>query len=469
MSAGWTATETADAIKNRVMSASEAVTAALERIHADDPTLNCFTEILGDKALSQAAAIDRAIQSGGNPGPLAGVPFAVKNLFDIAGLPTLAGAKINAEHPPARTDATAIRLLKAAGAVLVGALNMDEYAYGFVTENAHYGATRNPWDPSRIAGGSSGGSAAAVAAGLIPMTLGSDTNGSVRVPAGLCGVYGFKPTYGRLSRAGCAAFVASLDHIGMFTRSVADAAQAFDIIHGHDAADPISSTRPRTPILPAIDHGIDGLRIAVAGDYFEQNAEPEVLEAVARIASALGATQRVALPEAARARAAAFLITASEGAALHLDDLRRCPQNFDPATRDRLLAGALIPSAWVNQAQRFRRWYQMEVQALFRKVDIVLAPSTPCSAPKIGQKTMVVGGNELPVRASLGLFTQPISFIGLPVLNVPVLGCGPLPLGVQIIAAPYQEANLVRVAAVLEAAGVTSAPAVDFRKALAHA
>jgi AtzE family amidohydrolase len=469
VSAGWTATETAAAIKSRVMSASEAVTAALERIHADDPTLNCFTEILSDKALSQATAIDRAIQSGGNPGPLAGVPFAVKNLFDIAGLPTLAGAKINAEHPAARTDATAIRLLKAAGAVLVGALNMDEYAYGFVTENAHYGATRNPWDPSRIAGGSSGGSAAAVAAGLIPMTLGSDTNGSVRVPAGLCGVYGFKPTYGRLSRAGCAAFVASLDHVGMFTRSVADAAQLFDIIHGHDVADPISSTRPRTPILPTIHHGIDGLRIAVAGEYFEQNAEPEVLEAVARVAAALGTTQRVALPEAARARAAAFLITASEGAALHLDDLRRCPQDFDPATRDRLLAGALIPSAWVNRAQRFRRWYQTEVQALFRKVDIILAPSTPCAAPKIGQKTMVVGGNELPVRASLGLFTQPISFIGLPVLNVPVLGCGPLPLGVQIIAAPYQEANLVRVAAMLEAGGVTSAPAVDFRKAMAHA
>lgn len=199
----------ATAVQKGHVRAIEVVDAALKRLEVRNNALNCFTAVTDETAVADAAQIDRAVAAGKDPGPLAGVPFAVKNLFDIAGLTTLAGSKINAENAPATQDAAAVAALKRAGAVLIGALNMDEYAYGFVTENAHYGPTHNPHDVTRIAGGSSGGSAAAVASGLVPLTLGSDTNGSIRVPAALCGVFGFKPTYGRLSRAGVALFASS--------------------------------------------------------------------------------------------------------------------------------------------------------------------------------------------------------------------------------------------------------------------
>lgn len=445
----------ATAVRQGKVSATEVTQAALKRIAARDNQLNCFTAITAETALADAARIDTEVAQGKNPGLLAGVPFAVKNLFDIAGLTTLAGAKINAQNPPATEDATAVARLKQAGAVLVGALNMDEYAYGFVTENAHYGATHNPHDLKRVAGGSSGGSAAAVAAGLVPLTLGSDTNGSIRVPAALCGVFGLKPTYGRLSRAGVALFSHSFDHIGPFARSVRDIATAFDVLQGEDDKDPVCTKRlgVETRNLESI-HNIDGIKIAIAGDYFLKGASPEALTAVQKIAKALNVTEYVTLPEAHRARAAAFVITASEGACLHWSKLRKRPQDFDPATRDRFLAGALIPSSWYIQAQRFRRWYRDRIREVFQNVDVILAPTTPITAPLINQHTMILDGEEILVRPHLGLFTQPLSFIGLPVLSVPVELPNTLPLGVQLIAAPYNEALILQVAAVLEAQGV---------------
>jgi len=451
------AVTTAKAIKSGELTAKAAVSAALERITTHNEAFNCFTAVTAETALEDAEKIDQAIAKGENPGSLAGVPFAVKNLFDIAGLITLAGSKINAENPPATQDATAITRLKQAGAVLVGALNMDEYAYGFVTENSHYGSTRNPHDLTRIAGGSSGGSAAAVAAGLVPLTLGSDTNGSIRVPASLCGIFGLKPTYGRLSRSGAFLFAGSFDHIGPFARSVQDIATSFDVLQGVDASDPICTTRPPELCLPQLKQGIEGLRIAVAGDYFAKGAEPEVMDAVAKVAQALDVTASVTLPEPHRARAAAYIITASEGANLHFANLRSRPQDFDPATRDRFLAGAMIPATWYIQAQRFRQWYRDRVREIFETVDIILAPTTPCVAPPLGVEKMVIAGEEVLVRPNLGLFTQPLSFIGLPVLSVPVHHPNRLPLGVQIIAAPYNEALILRVAAVLEELGITKA------------
>jgi AtzE family amidohydrolase len=449
---------TAKAIKSGKLTAKAAVSAALERISTHNETFNCFTAVTAETALEDAEKIDQAIAKGENPGTLAGVPFAVKNLFDIAGLTTLAGSKINVENPPATRDATAVTRLKQAGAVLVGALNMDEYAYGFVTENSHYGSTRNPHDPTRIAGGSSGGSAAAVAAGLVPLTLGSDTNGSIRVPASLCGIFGLKPTYGRLSRSGAFLFASSFDHIGSFARSVQDIATSFDVLQGVDTSDPICTTRPPELCLPQLKQGIEGLRIAVAGDYFAKGAEPEVMDALAKVAQALDVTASVTLPEPHRARAAAYIITASEGANLHFANLRSRPQDFDPATRDRFLAGAMIPATWYIQAQRFRQWYRDRVREVFETVDIILAPTTPCVAPPLGVEKMVIAGEEVLVRPNLGLFTQPLSFIGLPVLSVPVHHPNRLPLGVQIIAAPYNEALILRVAAVLEELEIVYSP-----------
>ncbi|MDZ7956383.1 MAG: AtzE family amidohydrolase [Aulosira sp. DedQUE10] len=450
----------AAAIRVGKVSAVEVTKDALAKIATRDNELNSFTAVIAETALANAARIDQEIAQGNNPGVLAGVPFAVKNLYDVAGLTTLAGAKINAENPPATEDSTLVARLKQAGAVLVGALNMDEYAYGFMTENAHYGATHNPHDLQRVTGGSSGGSAAALAAGLVPLTLGSDTNGSIRVPAAFCGIFGLKPTYGRLSRAGVALFSSSFDHVGPFARSVRDIATAFDILQGEDNRDPVCTKRPPELCLPQINEDISGIRIAIAGDYFVQGAEPEAVLVVEQVARALNVNEYVTLPESHRARAAAFVITASEGANLHLEKLRSRPQDFDYATRDRFLAGALIPSQWYLQAQRFRRWYRDRVREVFQNVDIIVAPTTPMVAPLIGQQTMILDGQEIIIRPHLGLFTQPLSFIGLPVISVPIQRPNALPLGVQLIAAPYNEALILKVASVLEAQGIVSAPVV---------
>lgn len=447
----------ATAVRSGNVTATAVVQETLQRIAERDGKLNCFTDIVSESALTQAAHIDQAIASGHDAGVLAGVPFAAKNLFDVAGIPTLAGSKINREHPPAAQDATAIQRLKQAGAILVGALNMDEYAYGFVTENSHYGPTHNPHDLSRIAGGSSGGSAAAVAGGLVPLSLGSDTNGSIRVPASLCGILGLKPTYGRLSRSGAFLFAGSFDHIGPFARSVVDIATAFDVMQGSDPTDPVCTKRPAEPCMPQIGLGIDGLRIAIADGYFSRPMEADVQAALEQVAKALGANQTVTIPEAHRARAAAYVITTCEGSNLHLSNLQTRPHDFDPATRDRFLAGAMIPASWYIQAQRFRQWYRDRVRELFQQVDLILAPTTPCSAPLIGQETLVINGEEMLNRPNLGLFTQPLSFIGLPILSVPIQQRDRLPVGVQIIAAPYQEALVLRAASVLEQAGIISA------------
>jgi aspartyl-tRNA(Asn)/glutamyl-tRNA(Gln) amidotransferase subunit A len=338
---------------------------------------------------------------------------------------------------------------------------MDEYAYGFVTVNSHYGSTHNPHDLTRVAGGSSGGSAAAVAARLVPLALGSDTNGSIRVPAAFCGIFGLKPTYGRLSRAGAVLFSASFDHIGPFARSVYDLATTFDILQGVDDRDPVCTKQSPQLCLPQLSQGMEGLRLAIAGDYFCKGAESEAIDAVTHVAQALDVKDYITIPEAHRARAAAFVITASEGANLHLNSLRSRPDDFDPAVRDRFLAGTMIPASWYIQAQRFRSWFRDRMREVFDRVDVILAPTTPCSAPLIGQQTMILDGEEILVRPHLGLYTQPLSFIGLPVISVPIKRANALPLGVQLIAAPYNEAKILRVAAVLEAMGVVSAPVVN--------
>ena len=453
---GWSsAADIVAAVAAGRASAVSVIEAALARIRERDPLFNSFTAVTEHRALLRAQALDFAYSRGEPLGPLAGVPFAVKNLFDVAGLPTLAGSKINRDAPPATRDAALIERLEAAGAVLVGALNMGEYAYDFTGENIHDGPSRNPHDLDRMTGGSSGGSGAAVAGGLVPLSLGSDTNGSIRVPASLCGLFGLKPTYGRLSRARSFPFVASLDHVGPLARSARDLALAYDAMQGRDADDPACADRAAEPVTPHLDEGIEGLRIAVAGGYFKCKSG-EACYAVDRVAAALGANRDIELPQPERARAAAFVITASEGSSLHLDRLRRRARDYDPAVRDRLIAGAMVPAALAIKAQKFRRWYQAEVLKLFDEVDAILAPATPCTAPRIGQEMFTLGDTELPVRANLGVYTQPISFIGLPVAAVPVPSM-PLPIAVQIIAAPWREDVALRLAHALEAQGVVAA------------
>ncbi len=459
-----TAATIAAAIAEGRTTARQVVAAALDRIGRLDGRVGAFTDVLSARALARADAQDAALRNGSPLGPLAGVPFAVKNLIDIDGLPTRAGSKINRERPPAERDGALVRRLEAAGAILVGALNMGEYAYDFTGENIHDGDAHNPHALDHMTGGSSGGSGAALAAGMVPLTLGSDTNGSIRVPAAFCGCFGLKPTYGRLSRAGSFPFVGSLDHLGPMARSVTDLALAYDAMQGPDPDDPVATLRPAEPVLPGLDAGLDGLRVAVAGGYFARGGDPEAFAAVARAAEALGARRTVELPEAHRARAAAYLITAAEGATLHLDRLRTRPQDFDPAVRDRLIAGAMIPAPHVERAQRFRRWYRARVLALFETVDVILAPATPCRAPRGGQTHFVLDGVTLPVRANIGVFTQPISFIGLPVVAAPIRLDAGLPLGVQVIAAPWREDLALRVAHHLERMGVSASPVAELAR-----
>ena len=447
----------AGAVAGRKVSALEIVESALARIKQHDTILNSFTDVTAERARAKACAVDAAIAAGRKVGPLAGVPFAVKNLFDIAGLATRAGSKINRKRAPAVRDATLIERLEAAGAVLLGALNMGEYAYDFTGENVHDGPSHNPHDPTRMSGGSSGGSGSAVGGGLVPIALGSDTNGSIRVPSSFCGIFGLKPTYGRLSRARAFPFVYSLDHLGPLARNVKDLALAYDAMQGPDADDAACIRRADEPVTPLIAQDISGLRIALAGGHFENNLFPEAVEAVARVAKALAVSSTIEIAEAARARAAAYVITTTEGASLHLDRLRKRPADFDPAVRDRLIAGAMVPAPLVDRAQKFRRWYRQQFLEVFKSVDVLIAPATPCVAPKLGQATFLLDGVELPVRANIGIHTQPISFIGLPVVVVPV-PLEPMPIGVQIIAAPWREDVVLRTAYALEWMGAVAAP-----------
>ena len=294
-----TLSHTAQAIAAGRLSAGEALQACIARIEATEPRINAFTGTRFEAAREDAARIDTQRARGEPLGPLAGVPFAVKNLFDIAGEVTLAGSKVNRSNPPAREDAVLVQRLRAAGAVLVGSLNMDEYAYGFTTENSHYGPTHNPHRAGHSAGGSSGGSGAAVAAGQVPLALGSDTNGSIRVPSSFCGVWGLKPTFGRLSRRGSYPFVANIDHLGPFADDLAGLALAYDALQGPDPLDPGCFATAVQPTRHRLDQGAQGLRIAVLGGYFAEFAGEAARGAVAQAATALGARDTVLWPDAA--------------------------------------------------------------------------------------------------------------------------------------------------------------------------
>ena len=428
---------------------------AIAAIRAKDGAIGAVTRLLDARALAEADGVDAMVAAGRDPGPLAGVPYGVKDLFDVAGLPTTAGAGMRAGATPAGADAEAITRLKAAGAVLVATLNMDEYAYGFVTVNAAFGTTRNPHDTARLCGGSSGGSAAAVAAGMLPLTLGSDTNGSIRIPAALTGLYGLKPTNGALPMAGVFPFVESFDDIGPFALSVEDLELAWKILRhpreGVGLSNPSASDDSGwAPAFAGVT-----MRVARLDGWFRADADPELLAGLDDLANALGGGPLVELPEVARARSAAFVMTAAEGGALHLPTLRTRAMDYDPATRDRLLAGALLPAAHYVRAQRFRAWFAARAAELFDRFDVLLAPAAPCVAPLIDDPTMIVGGERVPARANIGLLTQPLSFIGLPVLTVPLLRPGQLPLGVQLVGKPGSEATLFVAAAQLEAAGLT--------------
>jgi AtzE family amidohydrolase len=402
------------------------------RIRTLNPRVNAFTDLVPDRASAAPAS-----------GPLAGKTFAFKNLYDFAGLTTRAGSAILADNPPASEHAAAVASLIAADAIPLGAINMDEFAFGFTTENSHVGPAHNPHDPARSAGGSSGGSAAAVASGMVDLALGTDTNGSVRVPASFCGVFGLKPTYGRLSRRGVFPFSPSLDHVGLFARSTADLAAGYDALQGRDPGDPMQADRPAEPmgLLQARP-----LRVAILGGHFAQYAGEAAKEAVA-----------------AAARAAGALITYAEAGELHRERLKTDRHRLDPLIRYRLTAAALTPAQWYLQAQRVRRLLKEQLDALFTRYDLLLTPATPFPAMVIGTETVELCGETIPARSAAGILTQPLTPAGVPIAVAPLWpakGQG-LPIGVQLIARPWAEADALAAAFMLEQAGVAKAPVAN--------
>lgn len=379
-------------------------------------------------------ALTRTLTPKVHEGPLAGMTFVAKDLFDIQGLPTTAGAKMRLDSAPAAHDAEVIARLKKAGAALIGTANMDEYAYGFATVNAHFGTTRNPHDLARLAGGSSGGSAAAVAAGLADFSLGSDTNGSIRVPASLCGVYGLRPAMDDLPMDGVFPFVHALDTVGPFARSIRDLKRVYEVMAGRTVKSESAG------------------RIAVLDGFFTRNAGAEAREAVATVGAHLNA-EILNLPQAEAARSAAFLITAAQGGALHLDTLKNRAMDYDPAVRDRLIAGAMLPSAIYQRALDFGAvWRDIVAEALAR-FDVLICAATPVSAPRIDEGTIVFNGETVSARANLGILAQPLSLAGIPVIAAP-LKTDKLPIGLQFATAPGREGLLFELLAKLEADGI---------------
>ena len=437
----------AASVRSGERSAVAVAEAALAAAAASAARLNAFTSLRVDAVLADARSVDATVAAGGDPGLLAGVPVAVKDLLDVSGTVTLAGSRSRVGDAPAAADATAVARLRAAGALVVGSTNMDELAYGFTTENSHFGTTRNPHDAERVAGGSSGGSACAVAAGIVAAAIGSDTNGSIRIPAAFCGVYGLRPTYGRIPNTGAVPFASSFDALGPIARHPADAAALLAALAGPDGVDRAAALAPALE-RPAV------ARFLRAGGELWDGAQPEPTAAAAAVADALGAVESLELPDVGRARAAAIVITAAEGAAQHRELLRSSPGLVDPRVRERFLAGLDVGAGDYLAAQRFRSWWQREVLLRLGARDILVLPTTPCAAPLDGTQTVEIGGITLPVGAVLGRFTQPLSFIGLPALSIPVASSGALPAGVQLVGRPGAELTLLAAAAELERRGV---------------
>lgn len=446
----------ATAFSSGAVSAHEIARFTLDRIDDRNPDLNAFVAITRERMLAEATRLDRARARGEPLPPLAAIPYAVKNLYDVAGLTTIAGSKMLAHRPAAESDSVLVQRMRNAGGLLAGTVNMDALAYGFTTENTFYGATHNPRDLTRSAGGSSGGSAAAVAAGLVPIALASDTNGSIRVPASLSGIFGLKPTYGRLPRTGTFPFVASFDHLGPLAGTAQDLALAYDALQGPDSHDPACAQHPAQPALAQLRLGITNLRVARLTAYFDEQAGNVARMAAHMAAQTLGARDEVSIEGVTEARAAAFVITAAEGGSLHLDALREHAEEFEPLSRERLVAGALIPAAWVHRAQCYRHVFLQRLLVLFKQYDLLIAPATPVTAPILGQTEIEIGGRTLPTRPNLGLLTQPLSFIGLPVAVAPLWPSGKLPIGVQLIAPPWREDICLRAAYALEEQGTAS-------------
>jgi aspartyl-tRNA(Asn)/glutamyl-tRNA(Gln) amidotransferase subunit A len=469
-----TAREIAAAVRSKERSAREVVDEHLARIDEREAELHAFNLVLADEARAAADAIDARVAAGEDPGPLAGVPVALKDNFATRGIPTTCSSRIlEGWRPP--YDATVVERLRAAGAIVIGKTNLDEFAMGSSTENSAFGPTRNPHDPSRVPGGSSGGSAAAVAAGFSPLAFGSDTGGSIRQPAALCGVVGVKPTYGRVSRYGLVAFASSLDQIGPFTMTVDDAALALEIIAGRDPLDTTSIPEPVPAYGDILDDGVEGLRVGViseflAADGLASDVARRVHAAAAALEQAGAKVGEASVPSTIYGLSAYYLIAPAEASSnlarydgvrygLRVDapttaemNTRTRTEGFGPEVKRRIMLGTYALSAgyydaYYGKAQRVRTLILRDFDRAYEDFDVLLGPTAPSTAFAFGAKAD-------PLAMYLNdVFTIPSNLSGHPAMSVPFgVGDDGLPIGVQVLAPALGESVMLRVAAALERA-----------------
>ncbi len=461
----------ANAVRSGARSAVDVLDEHLAVIEGSDGDVHAFNLVMADEARIQAIAVDRTVAAGDDPGPLAGVPVALKDNLCTRGVATTCSSRIlEGWRPP--YDATVVARLRGAGAVVVGKTNMDEFAMGSSTENSAFGPTRNPHDLGRVPGGSSGGSAAAVAAGFVPLALGSDTGGSIRQPAALCGVVGMKPTYGTVSRFGLVAFASSLDQVGPLATTVADAALLFDVIGGHDPADSTSLNRPTPRVLSVLDDGVAGLTVGVLTELLE-GAAPDVVartrEAAETCAAAGARVEEVSVPEAVLGLSAYYLIAPGEASSnlarydgvrygLRVDAEDTVAMNtatrsagFGDEVKRRIMLGTYVLSAgymdaYYNQALRVRTTIIRGFEAAYRRCDALLAPTAPTTAFPIGAKS------DDPLAMYLSdVCTIPSNLAGHPAVSVPFgVGDDGMPVGVQVLGPALSEGTILKVAAVVE-------------------
>jgi aspartyl-tRNA(Asn)/glutamyl-tRNA(Gln) amidotransferase subunit A len=440
-------------IKGGIVSPVDATEACLRQIEARDGALNSFLTVCADSAREEARQLTEELAQDRYRGPLHGVPIALKDLYLTRGIRTTAGSRILRDWVPER-DAAVVRYLRDAGAILLGKLNMHEFAFGATSENPHYGPARNPHDTSRITGGSSGGSAAAVQAGLCYGTLGSDTGGSIRCPAALCGIVGLKPTYGRVSRSGVLPLAWSLDHVGPMTRTVADAALMLEAIAGHDPDDPSSSQRRVPSYTRQLEGGVKGLRLGVPREFFWYPAEPAIRnQALATIQALEGAgavVEEVSLPSMEYAADAQMTIIYAEAAAYHRPYMRTRYEEYGRSVGLRLAQGLFVNSGDYLDAQRARRLVRREFLDRLKTVDALVTPACPILAPEIGAQHLVVDDVVAPPQAFLVRNTFPFNLTGLPAISVPCGAARGLPIGLQIAGRPWEEATILRIARAVE-------------------
>ena len=449
--------EAAAGLRARRFSAVELATAAISRIDRHDPSLRAFITVTAGQALDQARQADRELAMGQDRGPFHGIPVALKDLFGTKGVRTTAGSKVYENFVP-QINATVVEKLLAAGAVFLGKLNMHELAYGITSANPHFGAVRNPWNPEHSPGGSSGGSGAAVATQMVFMAMGSDTGGSIRIPASFCGTVGLKPTYGRVSRYGVLPLGFSLDHVGPLTRSVRDAALALNAIAGHDRRDPTSSRRPVVDYVPDEGCSIRGVRVGIPDSFFfdrlDEGVESAVRGAVARAESLGAVVKPVRLPDMAALNAIARIVLLSEASAV-AEPFMEDRDQFGSDVLALLDQGRLVPATDYVNAQRLRRKMRREFDQVWKEVDCLIAPATPSPAPRVGDTTIRLGGRDEDVRLASTRLVRGVNALGYPALSLPCgLSASGLPLGMQIIGAAFEEALLLRIGAALEDVGV---------------